>query len=50
MNFLIKLNLKNFDDEFSNKLSALKESMKHSNIEEYQKNIDENNFEIMLKK
>ena len=48
--FNSELNLKNFDDEFSNKLNALKESMKHSNIEEYQKNNNENNFENNVKK
>ena len=48
--FNSELNLKCFNDEFSNQINALEESMKHSNIEEYQKNNEENNFENNVKK
>ena len=48
--FNSELNLKCFNDEFSNQINALEESMKHSNIEEYQKQSEENNFENNIKK
>ena len=48
--FNSELNLKCFNDEFSNQINALEESMKHSNIEEYQKENEENNFENNIKK
>ena len=48
--FNSELNLKRFNDEFSKQINALEESMKHSNIEEYQKKNEENIFENNIKK
>ena len=48
--FNSELNLKCFNDEFSKQIYALEKSMKHSNIEEYQKKSVENNFEKNIKK
>ena len=48
--FNSELNLKCFNDEFSNQINALEESLKNSNNEEYQKMNEENNFENNVKK
>ena len=48
--FNSELNSKGFNDEFSKQIYALEKSMKHSNIEEYQKKSVDKNFEKILKR